>query len=683
MNNPSADQFLPDLHSIKGDVQYLRHLRKRLRSVENCTSQAAQTIPVLEKEIQESRRVSSAATAPGTSYTAAQYIAYHPTIPAKFDSLCKSLETARREVDSGRAQHKSLQRVINITMKAVKAKYELVHPIHRLPRTILTRIFSLVVCEEYAVVDYRGNIGKKVRPLVSPRYLSLVCHYWRDIAYTAESLWNRILIIPKEPLTLLRATGTGQSVSVLAVEGNNSPQGDEGSLIARQIRSLTFQQVTVNEFAYSGGASASVRECLGMLPNLKRLSLTCSKSKSNPAIIPLPGTLETLIDLSCFDAYPSFTSTLSSLEALAISVCSGGTEKPPRLDRLLAKAPNLKSLLLARTPYLEVGSDIEHHSITSIKTHPSAFGPFANALRESRLSFPSLSSLELLDTSLEVILFKWEEMFAEGTWTSRITNLRLVCLTRAPSSVRRDIPDAVFTPFPSLKTLSVVREDRPELLLSASRRALMSKLTRIKVEKSACDGDALLNEVKLYNDRQEVLCGEVSRLTHIELFNCPNVAAGVMKQLRLFRGAEQTMFPRVRKDEKFAQPPVVPCLAPSPPTPSPRVVQEYLTQALQPVGAEGCSLDEKSSPEEVLVQDAAPVYSELAPPGPQHLEAPIPRALDGVNCPDGVVVLPRLEELKEVPANEAPLPPSPLPQWRLPHRPNGSIRRQQRSRACL
>ena len=682
MNNPSAEQFLPDLHSIKGDVQYLRHLRKRLRSVENRISQASQAIPALEKEIHESRRLSSAATAPGTSNRVAPYTAYHSTVPAKLDRLCKSLETARREVDSGRAQHKSLQRVINATIKAVKAKYELVHPIHRLPRTILTRIFSLVVCEEYAAADHRSNIGKKVRPLVSPIYLSLVCHYWRDIAYTAESLWNRILIIPEQPPTPFRATGTGQLAFVLAVGGNTSPRGDEGNIIARQIQSLAFQG-TVNEFAYSGGVSASVRECLVLLPNLKRLSLTCTKSKSDPVIIPLPGILEKLIDLSCFNAYPSFTSTLSSLETLAISVCSGGTEKPPRLDRLLAKAPNLKSLLLARTPYLEVGSDIEHHSITSLKTHPSAFRPLANALRESRLSLPNLSSLELHDTSMEVILFKWEEMFAEGTWTSRITNLRLVCLTRAASSVRRDISHEIFAPFPSLRSLSVVREDRPELLLSASRRALMSKLTHIKVEKSACDGDALLNEVKLYNDRREVLCGELSRLTHIELFNCPNVAAGVMKQLRLLRDVEQPVLPRVRKHENFAQPPAVPCLPPSPPTPSPRVVQETLPQVLQPVGAEECVLDEKSPPEEVLVQDEAPPYSELAPPTPQHFETPIPRALDGVSCPDGVIVLLRLEKLEEVQANEAPLPPSPLPQWRLPHRPNGSIRRQQRSRACL
>jgi hypothetical protein len=93
----------------------------------------------------------------------------------------------------------------------------------------------------------------------------------------------------------------------------------------------------------------------------------------------------------------------------------------------------------------------------------------------------------------------------------------------------------MFAPFPSLKSLSIVREDRPELLLSASRRALMSRLTHIKVENSGCYGVALLNHVKEYNDRQEVLSGEVSRLTHVELFNCPNVAAGVMKQLRMFK----------------------------------------------------------------------------------------------------------------------------------------------------
>jgi hypothetical protein len=94
----------------------------------------------------------------------------------------------------------------------------------------------------------------------------------------------------------------------------------------------------------------------------------------------------------------------------------------------------------------------------------------------------------------------------------------------------------MFAPFPSLESLSIVREDRPELLLWRPRGGRgVSKLTHIKVENSACYGVALLNRVKEYNDREEVLSGEVSRLTHVELFNCPNVAVGVMTQLRMLR----------------------------------------------------------------------------------------------------------------------------------------------------
>jgi hypothetical protein len=673
MNGTSAEQFLPDLHSIKADVQYLRHLRKRLWSVDHRISQAAQAIPALEKgieELDESRRVSLAATVSGSSYTLAEY---RSNLPANHDSLRRSLEAARCQVDSARAQHKALQKVINTTLKAVKAKYELVHPIHRLPRTLLSRIFALVVSEEYAAADYRSNTGKKVRPLVSPAYLSLVCHYWRDIAYAAESLWNRILVTPQEPPTPFRATGMGQPAFVL-VGGNTPSQKDESGLIARQIRSIASQEA-VHELAYSGISFTSVRECLAMLPNLKRLSLTYTKPKSNPVVITLPETLDKLTDLSCFDAYPTFPSTLPSLETLAISVRAGGTERPQRLDSLLAKAPNLKSLLLARTPYLEVGSDIEHHSITSIKAHPSALKPLANALRKSRLPLPNLSSLELLDTNIEVILSQWEEMFAEGIWTSQISNLRLVCLARAASSVRQDIAHEIFAPFPSLRSLSIVREDRPELLLSASRRASLSKLTHIKLERSACDGDALLKEVKQYNDRQEVLRGEVSRLTHIELFNCPNVVAGVMKQLRLFRDVENAVFPQVRK---VPHPPAVPRLPPHPPTPGLRIVRESLQRVHQPVRAEGCVLDDKSSLEEVPVRVEAPAYSELAPPGSQQLEAPVPRAQDEIKRPDGVVVVPRLEETQ---ANEPP-PPYIL-QRRQTHRTQTSVRRQRWSGVCL
>jgi hypothetical protein len=56
----------------------------------------------------------------------------------------------------------------------------------------------------------RGDLPRqlsvtKVRPLVSPRYLSLVCHYWRSIGYAAESLWNRILVTSQElPSSIVR-----------------------------------------------------------------------------------------------------------------------------------------------------------------------------------------------------------------------------------------------------------------------------------------------------------------------------------------------------------------------------------------------------------------------------------------------------------------------------------------------
>ena len=692
MNESSNEQLLPDLHSIKSDVQYLRHLRKRLRGVVHRISQAVKAIPVLEKEVQEeeqSRRASPAAfdtllstldrssaltaigpqnqfiqsqlplptAGSGTSYTFAGFIGYHSTIPEKNDSLRKSLETARREVDTAVAQQKRLQNAINTTAKAIKAKYELVHPIHRLSRLLLIRIFALVVSEEYTAADYRSNIGRKVRPLVTLTSLSSVCHHWRDIVYAAGSLWNRILITTLAPPTPFRTTQTEQPAFVLVVEGQ---RGDGGSPIARQIQSLA-SQTAVHDLAYSGGALESVRECLIILPNLRRLSLTCTKAKSDPLIISLPSTLDKLTDLSCFDAYPSFTSTIASLESLGISVCSGGTEKPPPLDCLLAMAPNLKSLLLARTPYLEVGSDIRHCSITSIKAHPSAFIPLANALREGRLSLPNLSSLELLDTSLEGILLKWEEMFAEGSWTSQITNLRLNSLRRAASSATQDKAHQIFAPFSSLTFLSIAREDRPELLLSASQRELISKLTHIKVEKSACDGVALLKEVKEYNARQ-VLSGEVSRLTHVELLDCPNVAVGVMKQLRLFREVERAVFRQVRKHEELPPPSAVLRLPPSPPTPQPRVAREDLPQDSQLVGAGGRAL-------EMPVQEDLPAYSESAPPPPAllQLETPIPQD-------QGVVVAAELEKPK---AKELPLT---LLQRRQSGRPQTPIRRQ---RLCL
>jgi len=717
------EHFLPELQSIKGDVEYLKHLRKRLWDVEHRISQAVEAIPALEKEIQaveESRQVSSAALATllstservsalaaigprnqfvqshlptptirsTTSSTLAELITHHSAIPEKLDNLRKTLETARSVMYSGDTDHKRLQNILHATVAAIIAKYELVHPIHRLPRRLLTRIFALVVSEEYAAAASTLTSGKEVRPLVSPTCLSLVCYHWRDIAYAAGSLWNRILITAQSPPSPFRTTDTQNPAFILAAAGNDSLNGDGGSRIARHIESLA-SRMSIHELTYSGGAFESVRECIAMLPRLKRLSLTYAKPKSDPVVITLPETLDELTYLSCTHAYPLFNSTLAALETLAISVRSGGTETPPLLDCLFAKAPNLKTLLLSRTPDLVVGSDIEHYSLTSIKAHMSAFRPLASALREGKLSLPTLSLLELHNISRESILLKWEEMFVPSSWSFQIVNLRLVFASRAAWTEGPDGVHKMFAPFPSLESLSIVREDRPELLLLASRRALMSKLTHIKVENSACYGVALLNHAKQYNDRREVLNGEVSQLTHVELFNCPNVAAGVMEQLRVIKGVGPPVMDQARKYEAPTPPAVVPLLPSRSPSSLPLVVPESLVQAPQPGEAESYALGEKASLPEVPVQGDAVgellAPSEPAPPDPTpltspQLETPVPQVQGEIKRPEGVALVP--EKPKGILTN----PPPPLPP--LLQRPQServltSVRRQQWSGFCL
>ena len=719
MKETVKEHFLPELQSIRSEVEYLKHLRKRLWDVEHRISQAVEAIPVLEREIEEveeSRKVSSAAlatllstskrvsaltavgtrnqfvqshlpppstgsTTSSTSSTLAELITYHSAIPEKLNGLRKSLETARSVVHSGDDDHKRLRHISYTTVAAIMAKYEVVHPIHRLPRALLTRIFGLVVSEEYAAATGGITSGKEVQPPISPTSLSLVCYHWREIAYSAESLWNRVLVTAHSPPAPFRATETEKPAFVLALEGNGSLFGDGGGRIAHHFASLA-SRTSICELTYNGSAFESVLECVRILPHLKRLSLTYARSKSEPIVITLPGTLEGLTYLSCTHAYPSFTSTLAALETLAISVRSGGAEKPAPLDDLLAKAPNLKTLLLSRSPDFVVGSDIEHYSLTSIKAHMSAIGPIASALHEGRLSLPSFTSLELHNVIREGILLKWEEMIAPGSWASQIETLRLVFSSHAAWSEGPYEVHKLFTPFPSLKSLSIVREDRPELLLSALRRASISKLTHIKVENSACYGVALLNHVTQYNDRQEVLSGAVSRLTNVELFNCPNVAGGVMRQLRLFRDVEYTALCQVKEYEGLA-PPAIPPVPPRPPSPLPMVFPEGLQQSPQSMEAEGHAFGEKTSLQGVAVQGdslgGSPVPAGTAPPEPPQSETPVPLVKDEIKRPEGVVLL-----VPEKPIEILAPPPStpPLHQRPQPERPFRLVRRPQRS-GCL
>ena len=715
MDDTFYEPFLPELQSIKSDVEYLKHLRKRLWDVEYRISQAVEAIPVLEREIEEveeSRQVSSAALAtllsttervsaltsvgprnqfvqshlpPPTarstaSSTLAELIAHNSAIPERLSSLRTSLETARRVVHSGDADHERLQMVLNTTVAAIKAKYELVHPIHRLPRKILTRIFALVVSEEYAAAASTITSGKEVRPLVAPICLSLVCYQWRGITYASESLWNRMLVTAHSPPMPFRTTDVEKPAFVLAVEGNDSSFGEGGSLVTRQIESLA-SRLLIQELTYSGAAFESLRECVGMIPHLKRLSLIYARAKSDPVVITLPSTLNELTYLSCTHAYPSFDSTLPALDTLAISVRAGGTEKPPPLDHLLAKAPNLKSLLLSRRPDLEVWGDIEHKSLTSIKAHMAAFRPLANALREGRLSLPNFSSLELHNISREGFLLKWEEMFVQRGWTSQIVNLRLVFASRTAWLEGPDGLDKVFEPFPSLKSLSIVREDRPEVLLSSCWQALMPSLTHIKVERSACYGVALLDRVKQYNDGQAVLGGQVSRLTHVELFNCPHVTVGVMEQLRMIQDVESPIMhqteEQTRENEEPAPPSAVSLLPPSPPesppSPLPLAVPKGPVPAPRPTEVEGYTVDEKASPQEGSSQGDA-VGQLPAPPASPQIEASAPRV---VPVPVPVPVPAKPKEIRPAP------PLAPLLQRPQLGRTLSLARRSQWSGSCL
>jgi hypothetical protein len=694
-------QFLPEFQSIRSDAEYMKYLRRCILDVEQRKYQAAEAIPALEREIQEveeSRKASSAALATlrstlgrvsalvvispqnefvqghlpppiarsSASHTLAEFTAYHSTISEKLNSLRRSLETARVAAHSSGAHHKRLQNAFDATAKAIEAKYKLVHPIHRLPYFLLTRIFALVVSEEYTAAASTITLGREALPLVSPNSLSLVCHHWRGLAYSTESLWNRVLVTAQSPPSPFRTTEAEKPSFVLAVEGNTSPQENKGSLIARHIESLA-SRTSIRELTYSGEAFKLVQECILTLPHLTRLSLTYTKSKSDPVIIALSGSLESLTYLSCIGAYPSFTSTLPALETLEMIVRHKGEEKPPPLDSLLAKAPNLKSLMLFRTPDLEVGTDVEHRSLTSIKVDVE---PLADALREGRLSLPNLSSLDLYITSWDILL-RCEKIFAPGCWTSQILTLRLEFPNRLARSEDPEGLHKLLAPFSSLQSLLIIGEDRPELLLSASRQALIPKLSHIKVENSACDGVALLTEVKAYNNRQEALGGEPGRLTHVELVNCPNVVAGVMKQLRMLTGVEHPVPCKGQKQEGS-----VPLSAgpPRAPTPLSGVVPEGPPRAPRPVEANIRLNDKKNPPQELPVRDDVTGCSSPQHPTSLQLETSVSPVRERPNAAVQVPEVPRTPQATPPNVLLPRLPPR--PQRSQPERPDTPTRKQ-------
>jgi hypothetical protein len=610
----------------------------------------------------------------------AGFTTYHSTIPEELNRLRDSLGTACVVVHSAHAQRKRLQNVLNTTVGAIKAKYELIHPIHRLPHLLLTRIFAWVVKEEYAVAAFNADLGREVRPLVSSARLSLVCQNWRLIAYAAESLWNRVLVTRQSPPSPFRPTEVEKSTFVLAVDGSNPLQGDGCSFITRHIQSLA-SRASIYELTYSGGAFESVLECETVFPHLKRLSLTYTKWKSDLIIITLPGTLAELTYLSCTGTYPSFASTQAALETLEIVVRPKGTEILPLLGGLLTKAPNLRTLSLSGTSNLIVGSDIEHFSLTLIK---GSIEPLVNALYEGTLSLPNLSSLELYIFNWWSNFLKWEKAFASGSWVSQIVDLRFVCVMRSPWLVGEDGARKMFAPFSSLRSLSVVHENSPQLLLWAARQALLPKLTHIKVENSACDGIALLNEVKVYNERQEVLNGGVSRLTRVELFNCPNAPAEVMKELRMLKDAEHPVSHPVSHQAQNHEEPTPPSPKPHyPPSALSLVAPEGPLQDLPQMGVYTHAPKDGDSPQAVHVHDEPPALSlsESQPPASPQSETSAAEVKDVVENSRGLVQAPEVS--KEICPKDSPLPPEPPLQKLPPERRLTSVRTQQWSGLCL
>ena len=553
----------PEMELVASQLKYLRHLNERIQKEEIRVTAAHEAIPKLQNLLaqrQEEIKSFSGVIADIMRLQVQPEVPYEsdsensfllPALSARVEygrltrlaaeakeyrrSLSYSLAIIEEQVGAAQSVISAstgvlarMQGTRSTMLESIKLQYGLIHPIHRLSDDILAYIFSLIVSEKFETVRvFRGD------PEDCPEFNSLitlasVCSTWRDIAYDHSSLWHRVVVTDVSPPTPYRRYHAAPPIAVIAV-GNALFGNDHARLPSLASRT------SIDDLTITSSRLGHIQFDLSRIKSIQRLTIAYSEFQGGPTTFFIPTGLANLSSLTCIHNYPSFHSAIPSIRDFSLSVRASSYQPQFSFGRILRYFPNLDTLSLYWSPVLSFSRRVEHQFLTTIKAHFSAIKSLASSLNHGTLVLPRLARLEISDLGHEKLLEDWSEVFPFDSWPSQVTYLHVGLRTKNPRISEADQLYRLLIPFASITTLSIANEPLLPALLPAGVVPVARNLVRLRVEGCSFDGRVLLDVIRRRNGSEWVTRGEVTRLTMVELWDCPNVPPTTMEELRRIR----------------------------------------------------------------------------------------------------------------------------------------------------
>ena len=560
----SATEILtPEMEVVASQLKYLKYLNERIKEEEMRLAAAREAIPKLQNLLtQRQEDIKSfsgvlidliwlqtqseessehdcenpfllpALTAPlgcgRLTRLAAEAKEYRRNLSDSLDIVEKQIDTAQSVISTIGGELVRMQSIRSSMLESIRLQYALIHPIHRLCNDTLAYIFLLIVSEKFETVRmFRGH-SDDCPALHAPIILASVCSTWRDIAYKSPSLWKRVVVTDiSRPQPYWRNHAV-PPIAVVAV-GDTLFNGDHARLPSLESRTA------INDLTITSKWLSRFQFDLFRVKSIQRLTVAYSEFQNYPTRFHVPAGLSSLSSLTCIHTYPVFDSSVPPIKDLSILVRSSDYQPQSSFDMILHHCPNLEALSLHCLPVLPV-LGTEQQSLSTIKAHFSAIKSLSSALNHHTLVLPNLVRLEITDLGHESLLENWNEVFPFDSWPSQVTYLHIELRTKSPRFVAPDQLYRLLIPFVSIMTLSIANEPLLPVLLPAGVVPVARDLFRLRVERCSFDGKALLDVVRRRNESEWFARGDVSPLTQVELWDCPNVPPTTMRELRRLRG---------------------------------------------------------------------------------------------------------------------------------------------------
>lgn len=553
----------PEMEVVASQLNYLRNLNERIKKEEIRVTGANEAIPKLrtllaqrEAEIKSFSGVMAdimrLQVQPGVPFEGDSDNPFLlPALSARVEygrltrlaadakeyrrSLLDSLAVIEKQVDAAQSVISAsigvlarMQGTRSTMLESIKLQYGLIHPIHRIPDDILAYIFSLIVSEKFETIRmFRGD-SEDCPDFDALVTLASVCSTWRDITYANPSLWDRVVVTDVSSPTPCRRDCATPPISVVAV-GDTLFGNDHARLPSLASRT------SIGDLTITSSRLGHIQFDLSRIQSIQRLTIAYSEFQSDPTTSFVPRDLHNLSSLTCIHNYPSFLSHIPSIKDFSLSVRAGDHQPRFSFDRILRYSPNLETLSLYGSPILSPSKRTEQKLLTTIKAHFSAIKSLASALNHGTLVLPRLARLEVSDLGHEKLLEDWSEVFPFESWPARVTYLHIGLRAKCPRIFEADQLYRLLIPFTSITTLSIANEPLLPALLPAGVVPVARYLRRLRVEGCSFDGRVLLNVIRKRNGSEWVAQREVTPLTVVELWECPNVPPTTMEELRRMR----------------------------------------------------------------------------------------------------------------------------------------------------